>query len=416
MGAAIGDPPSMGQEVRSQYKHFVVDEYQDVNPLQQRLLDAWLGDRTDVCVVGDPNQTIYSFTGASSSYLLEFPSRFPGAQVVQLVRDYRSTNQVVALANRLLRGQSQLQAQCGDGPEPTFTEYGDEPAEAAGAVERIRALVAQGVPLSEIAILYRINAQSEVYESALADAGIAYQLRGGERFFERAEVRQGIVLLRASTRAATDDDIAAMSLPAAVTEVLRAAGLTPEPPAARGAAREKWDSLRALVGLAEEMVATQPDATMETFVEELAQRMDAQHAPVVEGVTLATLHAAKGLEWDAVFLVGLVDGTLPITHATTPEQVEEERRLLYVGMTRARRHLALSWALARAAGGRRARKPSRFLDGLRPSPVAGHSTRTPSTAKRVKAADTVPAEDAAVFEALREWRRAAAEKAGMPPY
>src|SRR3954454_3528297 len=416
MAAAIEEHPSTAQEVRTQYRHFVVDEYQDVNPLQQRLLDAWLGDRTELCVVGDPNQTIYSFTGASPSYLLDFKTRFPDAEVVQLVRDYRSTNQVVALANTLLRGQSHLQAQCGDGPEPTFTEYDDEPAEAQGAVDSVRALTAQGVPLSQIAILYRINAQSEVYEAALADAGIAYQLRGGERFFDRPEVRQGVVLLRGSTRAAADDDVAALSLPDAVTEVLRAAGLTPEPPAARGAAREKWDSLRALVGLAEEMVATQPDATMDAFVEELAQRMDAQHAPVVEGVTLATLHAAKGLEWDAVFLVGLVDGTLPITHATTPEQVAEERRLLYVGMTRARRHLALSWALARAAGGRRSRKPSRFLDGLRPSPVAGQPTRTPSSAKRVKAADAVPAEDAAVFEALRDWRRAAAEKAGMPPY
>jgi DNA helicase II / ATP-dependent DNA helicase PcrA len=133
-------------------------------------------------------------------------------------------------------------------------------------------------------------------------------------------------------------------------------------------------------------------------------------------VTLSTLHAAKGLEWDAVFLVGLVDGTLPITHATTPEQVAEERRLLYVGMTRARRHLSLSWAQARAAGGRRSRKPSRFLDGLRPAPLAGERARAASTAKRVKPADTVPPEDAELFEALRDWRRTAAEAAGMPPY
>jgi DNA helicase II / ATP-dependent DNA helicase PcrA len=413
--AAIEEHPAIAHEVRAQYRHFVVDEYQDVNPLQQRLLDAWLADRTDLCVVGDPNQTIYSFTGASPSYLLEFPSRYPDSAVVRLVRDYRSTNQVVALANRLLRGQSQLQAQCGDGPEPTFAEYDDEPAEAQGAVRQVQALADAGVPLSEIAILYRINAQSEVYEAALADAGIAYQLRGGERFFDRPEVRQGVVLLRASTRAATDD-VSEMPLPAAAAEVLRAAGLTPEPPAARGATREKWDSLRALAGLAEEMAAASPDATMEMFVEELAQRMDAQHAPVVEGVTLATLHAAKGLEWDAVFLVGLVDGTLPITHATTPEQVAEERRLLYVGMTRARRHLSLSWAQARAAGGRRSRKPSRFLDGLRPAPLAGERARAASTAKRVKPADSVRPEDAELFEALRDWRRTAAEAAGMPPY
>src|SRR3954462_14384683 len=141
MAAAIEEHPSIAQEVRAQYRHFVVDEYQDVNPLQQRLLDAWLGDRTDVCVVGDPNQTIYSFTGASSSYLLGFPARFPDAEVVRLVRDYRSTNQVVHLAITLLRGQSQLQAQGGDGPEPAFTEFDDEPAEAQGAVARIRVLI-----------------------------------------------------------------------------------------------------------------------------------------------------------------------------------------------------------------------------------------------------------------------------------
>src|SRR4051812_12535678 len=113
MAAAIEEHPSIAQEIRAQYRHFVVDEYQDVNPLQQRLLDAWLGGRPDVCVVGDPNQTIYSFTGASPSYLLDFPSRYPGATVVRLVRDYRSTNQVVGLANRLLPGESQLVAQAG---------------------------------------------------------------------------------------------------------------------------------------------------------------------------------------------------------------------------------------------------------------------------------------------------------------
>ena len=407
--AAIEEHPAIAQEVRDRYRHFVVDEYQDVNPLQQRLLEAWLGDRDDLCVVGDPNQTIYSFTGASPSYLLEFPKRFPGTTVVRLVRDYRSTNQVVAFANAVLPG-SQLRAQAGDGPEPMLTGYDDEPAEAAAVVARVKTLEAQGVSLREMAILYRVNAQSEVYEAALADAGLPYVVRGGARFFDRPEVRQAVVLLRGSARSATDE-LTGSTLPEAVAEILRAAGLTDEPPPGRGAAREKWDALRALVGLAEEVSAADSAADLEGFVAELAQRAEAQHAPVVDGVTLASLHAAKGLEWDAVFLVGLVEGTLPITHATTPEQVEEERRLLYVGVTRARRHLWVSWAAARAAGGRRSRKPSRFLDGLRP---ADRPAAKSGTAKGAKLA--VPEEDAEVFEALRAWRRDTAAAAAMPPY
>src|SRR4051794_7601134 len=405
--AAIEEHPAIASEVRDRYRFFVVDEYQDVSPLQQRLLDAWLGDRDDLCVVGDPNQTIYSFTGASPSYLLDFPKRFPGTEVVRLVRDYRSTNQVVEMANRLLP-ESNLQAQGGDGPDASFSAYDDEPAEAAAVAKRVKGLAAQGVPLSEMAVLFRVNAQSEVYESALTDAGIAYVVRGGARFFDRPEVRQAMTVLRVSGSAEADR-FRDMPLPEAVAEILVAVGLTPEPPATRGAAREKWDALQAIVGLAEE-----GGADLESFAADLAQRAEAQHAPVVEGVTLASLHAAKGLEWDAVFLVGLVDGTLPIVHAKTAEQVAEEKRLLYVGITRARRHLALSWAAARAAGGRRSRKPSPFLTALSPADL----TRKPpsATAKPPKAVESLAPGDVPVFEALRDWRRRVAEESGMPPY
>jgi DNA helicase-2/ATP-dependent DNA helicase PcrA len=407
--AAIEEHADIAREVRDRYRHFVVDEYQDVNPLQQRLLEAWLGDRDDVCVVGDPNQTIYSFTGASPSYLLDFAKRFPGTTVVRLVRDYRSTNQIVALANQLLR-DSRLRAQAGDGPDVVFAGYDDEPAEAAGVITRVKALVAQGVPLREMAVLFRVNAQSAVYEAALADAALPYVVRGGARFFDRPEVRQAMTVLRVSAQAEAES-FAGVALPAAVEKILEAVGLTAAPPSGRGAAREKWDALRAIVGLAEEVAAAGPSADLEMFVAELASRAEAQHAPVVEGVTLASLHAAKGLEWDAVFLVGLVDGTVPITHATTPAQVEEERRLLYVGITRARRHLSLTWSAARAAGGRRSRKPSRFLDGVRPPDARGAAT---SGSKREAVA--VSAEDAALFEALREWRRGVAAATAMPPY
>ncbi|MFI0736979.1 ATP-dependent DNA helicase UvrD2 [Streptomyces sp. NPDC021100] len=391
--AVLQDRQDIAETVRRQYQHFVVDEYQDVSPLQQRLLDLWLGDRDSLCVVGDASQTIYSFTGATPDHLLNFRSRHPRATVVRLVRDYRSTPQVVHLANGLLaqaRGKAaehrlELVSQRERGPEPAYAEYADEPAEAEGVARRVRDLIASGVPASEIAVLYRINAQSEVYEQALADVGVPYQLRGAERFFERPEVREAQILLRGAARAGggTDPQLAgAEDLPAQVRAVLSTRGWTTEPPAGSGAVRDRWESLAALVRLAEDFAAARPGAGLADLVTELQERTEAQHAPTVEGVTLASLHAAKGLEWDAVFLVGLTEGMMPITYAKTDEQLEEERRLLYVGVTRARRHLTLSWALSRSPGGRPSRRPSRFLNGLRPgSPAQGPAAASSPSAR-----------------------------------
>ncbi|MDI5970406.1 ATP-dependent DNA helicase UvrD2 [Streptomyces sp. SL13] len=459
----------VAEQVRSQYRHFVVDEYQDVSPLQQRLLDLWLGGRDTLCVVGDASQTIYSFTGATPDYLLDFRLRHPDATVVKLVRDYRSTPQVVHLANGLLAQAAgkaaahrlDLVSQRPAGPEPSFTEYTDEPAEAEGTARRVRALIDRGTRPSEIAVLFRINAQSELYEQALADAGVPYQLRGAERFFERAEVREAGLLLRGAARAGGgavpgQEEVA---LPAQVRAVLGTRGWTPRPPAGSGATRDRWESLAALVRLAEELAAARPAATLAELVAELDERAAAQHAPTVEGVTLASLHAAKGLEWDAVFLVGLAEGTMPITYARTPEQVEEERRLLYVGVTRARSHLTLSWALSRSPGGRGGRQPSRFLTGLRhggPAPrtagsggggiswgAADRSTgstgarteRTPprrrgpahcrvcgralSDAGEIKLmrCEDCPAQlDEGLYERLLGWRAAQAKHLGQPAY
>lgn len=372
----LQDRHDIAEQVRSQYQHFVVDEYQDVSPLQQRLLELWLGERDNLCVVGDASQTIYSFTGATPDHLLNFRTRHPQATVVKLVRDYRSSPQVVHLANGLLsqaKGRAaehrlELVSQREAGPEPVYTEYADEPAEAEGTARRIRDLIASGVPASEIAVLFRINAQSEVYEQALADAGVPYQLRGAERFFERPEVREAGVKLRGAARFGGNDALLddALDLPSEVRAVLSDMGWTSRPPAGSGAVRDRWESLAALVRLAEDFARARPAATLADLVAELDERANAQHAPTVEGVTLASLHAAKGLEWDAVFLVGLTEGMMPITYARTDEQVEEERRLLYVGVTRARLHLGLSWSLARAPGGRASRRASRFLTGLRP--------------------------------------------------
>ncbi len=367
--AALEEHPTVAQEFRDRYRCFVVDEYQDVTPLQQRVLDAWLGARDDLTVVGDANQTIYSFAGAAPRFLLQFTRQFPEALTVRLHRDYRSTPQVVSLANRVISGargrpagaRLQLEGQQPAGPEPSFTEHDDEPAEVDAVTAAIEGLLGKGTPAAEIAVLYRVNAQSEAYEQALTARGIPYQIRGGERFFQRPEVRAAVRALRA---AANRQTAGSGRLDAAVRRILAGQGLTAQPPAG-SAARTRWESLRALAELADDLAGSTPDADLGGFVAELDARADAAHPPAVQGVTLASLHSAKGLEWDAVFLVGLVEGTLPIQYAEGNQAaLEEERRLLYVGVTRARRVLGLSWALSRNAGGWRSRRRSRFLDGL----------------------------------------------------
>ncbi|OCF88443.1 ATP-dependent DNA helicase [Nocardia brasiliensis] len=446
--AALEDYPAVADEFRGRYRSFVVDEYQDVTPLQQRVLDAWLGDRDDLTVVGDANQTIYSFTGATPSYLLDFSRRFPDATVIRLERDYRSTPQVVSLANRVIgvaRGRIagtrlQLIGQRPDGPEPVFAEYDDGPAEASAVGKSIKRLIDAGTPAAEIAVLYRINAQSESYEQALTELGIPYQVRGGEGFFSRPEVRQAVSVLR---QAAARDDLPAASRSGAalvtlVRAVLAPVGLTATEPAG-AQAREKWSSLVALVRLTEELVDHDDDLDLPGLLRELAARAEARHPPTVQGVTLASLHAAKGLEWDAVFLVGLADGTMPIAHVLESDgkvadeaALEEERRLLYVGVTRAREHLQLSWALAWGEGKRRTRRRSRFLNGLVPddspasriaAPVTENAGKGVRPTCRVCAKPLIgtyatmlgrcrrcPAElDAELLVALQEWRAEKAE-------
>jgi DNA helicase-2/ATP-dependent DNA helicase PcrA len=443
--AAIENDPAVAGEFRDRYRCFVVDEYQDVTPLQQRVLDAWLGDRDDLTVVGDANQTIYSFTGASPRFLLDFSRRFPEAGVVRLERDYRSTPQVVSLANRVIaaaRGRMagsklHLIGQRPPGPEPTFREHTDEAAEAAAVARTAKKLIESGTPAAEIAVLYRINAQSEVYEEALTAAGIPFQVRGGEGFFSRQEIRQALVALQR----AADRDPQKEPLPELVRALLEPLGLTAETPAGVRA-RERWEALQALAELVDEEVAARPDLDLPALVAELRVRADSRHPPTVQGVTLASLHAAKGLEWDAVFLVGLADGTLPISHALShgpdSEAVEEERRLLYVGITRARMHLELSWALARAPGGRQSRKPSRFLTGIAPQARAApageqakqrrqrgatprcrvcNAVLTSAPAIMLRRCETCSVDiDEDLLAQLKEWRLHTARELNVPAY
>ncbi len=324
MAGLVEEHRFIADELRARYRHFVVDEFQDVNPLQHRLLMAWLGDRDSLCVVGDPEQTIYSFTGASSSYLRTFRQRHEHAEVIRLVRNYRSTPQVVALANVVIKQAktaAALQAQAADGPEPSWLIAEDEADEAQQVAGRIAELIRGGTPASEIAVLVRVNAQTEAYEAALTRAKVPYLLRGGERFFERPEVREAMVLLRGASRAA--DDGPPQELVPAVAAVLATTGWrADEPPSGTGAQRERWENVAALMRLAQEAhddagAAGAPAPTLASFTADLAERAAAQHVPTVDGVTLASLHAAKGLEWDAVFLVSLVEGVMPISYANT---------------------------------------------------------------------------------------------------
>jgi ATP-dependent DNA helicase UvrD/PcrA len=396
-------------EVASRYRYFLVDEFQDVNPLQKLLLDAWLDGRDDICVVGDPRQTIYSFTGATPGYLTGFTASYPHATMIRLVRNYRSTPQVVAVANRLsgaVPGRQQarppaqaplpgapLLAQRDPGPEPGFTGYSDDGAEAVAVARRAARLIAAGVPAREMAVLVRVNVQTERFERAFADAGVPCQVRGTERFFERAEVRQAIGMLRA---AAWPGASAWPAGPAAteVGHVLAGLGLTREPPPGRGSARERWESLAALAQLAEDFCAATPGAGLADVAAELSRRSAIEHVPALSGVTVTSLHAAKGLEWDVVFLPGLTEGNLPIVYAQSQEAIAEEQRLLYVGLTRARQRLYLSWALARTAGAQPSRAPSRFLAGLRSSRARPPRYGAPVPALRPEAPAPAGAADA----------------------
>lgn len=441
IGAALlSEDDRVAASVRSQYKWFVVDEFQDVSPIQSALLELWLGGRDEICVVGDPAQTIYSFAGARASYLTDFTKQYPGATNVELVRNYRSTPQVIAAANSLLAGSAtgsvQLRAQQPGGAAITWRESADEVAEADAVAAEILRLQATGVPLREMAVLFRINAQSETFEEALTSRKIPYVIRGAARFFERPEVRQALALLRASARAGEGPRDGLVEV---VSAVLAGMGWSTEAPAARGQARDRWESLMALVSQAEEYATVEIAPTLEGFVAELDRRANEQHAPVAEGVTLATLHTAKGLEWEAVFLAGMQEGSMPISYADTPAAVEEERRLLYVGVTRARAHLMVSWSLARNPGGQARRKPSRFLAGLRPSSVLDRpeAARATSPRKRGKAAmcklcqqplatskernrgfcTTCPIPyDEELFELLRLWRKQRADADEVPAY
>lgn len=324
--------------VQQQYRFFTVDEYQDISPLQQDLLDTWLGDRNDVCVVGDPNQTIYSFTGASSSYLENFQAKFPDAKVVNLITNYRSNPEIIRVANRVRANQylEPLEAIRPQGTTPEVVSFADKLEEANSIAKRIQSLIKSGNKASQIAVLYRINSQSEIIERALADNQVEYQVRGGQRYFNRPEILAAIRLVRAEAVSPNPKP-----LYESVTAIVRALGWQSVAPTESGSALEQWEALNHFVEIADELGQS---ATIQTFANEIEERQRSQHEPTREAVTLSTIHAAKGLEYKVVFIVGATEGYLPISFAKTELELQEEQRLFYVAVTRAKDDLYISWS------------------------------------------------------------------------
>jgi DNA helicase-2/ATP-dependent DNA helicase PcrA len=428
----IESDESIAFEVRDRYRWFSVDEYQDTNPLQAALLDAWLGGRDDLAVVGDEDQTIYTFTGATSDYLIGFGARYPRSRMVRLETNYRSTPEILGFANRVLaagrtasderdpgtapRPPKRLVASLSAGPSPEIGGFASEEAELAGMTNAIRALTAAGTAHGAIAVLVRTNAQLPAIENAMGAAGIPFHVRG-ERFFARPEVRRAIRVAEAVGRVVSDSPL--VERLAAAFE--RDLGVRRDTVPDGEAAGERHGAVMTLLELAEDLVRTDPAADVGAFLEEVARRTAIEAGGEAAGVELLTYHRAKGLEWDAVFLPALEEGTLPIRQAKQPAEVAEERRLLYVGITRARRYLWLSWATSRVGSsgreGRRSR--SRFLDGLVPSSAGRGRPLTavgPGAAPRERAPKIDPADRSPLSNALRAWRTARAKADAVAPF
>ncbi len=321
------------ERVRDQYRYFTVDEYQDVSPLQQRVLNLWLGNREEICVVGDSAQTIYSFAGASSTFLLSFTKRFPQAKVVRLSRGYRSTPEIIRAANKLLRqaqpisglnhhdqGHHELVSMNEPGEQFTLKSYSSTFDEARDVAERIDALYTSDSTL-DIAILARTNSQLDLFENELAKRGIPSQVKNSDRFFDRTDVRDAMKVIRQASVLPSDDWYRDLE------SVLTPFG--------------KADYVHAFLNLGQELTSS-GTTSLRQFLRELEDRAEQNNPPTLPGIVLATLHAAKGLEWDHVFLVGINDGTLPLSTIRGAAEVEEERRLFYVGLTRAKKQVHLS--------------------------------------------------------------------------
>ena len=343
------------ERVRDQYRFFTVDEYQDVSPLQQRLLNIWLGNREEICVVGDAAQTIYSFAGATSNFLLTFKNRFPNAQTYRLSRGYRSTPEIINTANQILRSANlisdhgnELSSANSHGDKPLINGFDTSAEEIAFVVNSVVGNIKAGADSSDIAILARTNAQLDQIKSALNNAKVASQIRSGERFFDRVDVRDAMRVIRSASVLPPEggdwyEDLVSVLRPFGdadyVSGFLRLAREMQE-----GSIEVDSADLSSSSNL-------RVKSSMRTFLRELEDRAEQNNPPTLPGVTLSTLHSAKGLEWNHLYLIGLSDGLLPMSNNI---DLNEERRLFYVGVTRAKQSIQITYA----------GKPSEFLSQL----------------------------------------------------
>jgi len=334
--AMLEEEREVRERVQDQYRYLTVDEYQDISPLQQRLINAWLGNRQEICVVGDPAQTIYSFAGATSSFLTTFTSRFPDAEVIRLTSGYRSTPEITFAANSLLRSATmgqELNAQNDHGDKPEVLAYNDESSEIAGIVSDMTTLLKAGTPPQEIAVLARTNAQLNSLERAMNSAKLPYQVRSTERFFDRPDVKEFLKGVRTASVIPTEginwlDELRTLAQPFLTGQSI--------------------DGIAGLLHLARELDEDTnfTPKTLRSYLREVEDRVQQNNPPTMPVITLATLHAAKGLEWERVFLMGANVGLLPLESngfTLDARMIEEERRLFYVGMTRAKRELRISY-------------------------------------------------------------------------
>ena len=331
--AMLEEEREVRERVQDQYRYFTIDEYQDISPIQQRLINAWLGTRQDICVVGDPAQTIYSFAGATPVFLNSFTQRFPEAGVIRLTTGYRSTPEITFAANSLLRAGTmgqELVAFNSHGSKPMVTGYSDEAAEIKGVMGEITQLMSTGTAPQEIAILARTNAQLKGAEKAMLAASIPYQVRNTERFFERREIRDFLKQVRQASVIPAEgsgwiDELRSLAQPYLTGEAI--------------------DGIAALLHLARELESDEnfSPKTLRGYLREVEDRVQQNNPPTMPVVTLATLHAAKGLEWERVFLIGASDGQLPLANSAGDVALDEERRLFYVGITRAKADLHISY-------------------------------------------------------------------------
>jgi DNA helicase-2/ATP-dependent DNA helicase PcrA len=350
--------PGVLAQVRERYRHFLVDEYQDVSPIQQRLLDLWLGPAKDVCVVGDASQTIYTFAGATSDYLLGFVDAVPDAHLIRLDTNYRSTTTIVEMANRVIAqqpGALTLVAHTGPGPDTELIDRDTDDQEAEAIAQRLLVLNKAGTPLGDVAILHRYSAQMLAIEGALRNHGMAVYVQGGTRFFDQPHIKRAVMEIRGAAVAGVQGSIADV-----VTDILYGIGYQAKEPDHRGAERSTWEDLRALIDLAE---GCEPSMTVVEFSDELAKRATAHDEPERNAITLTTVHAAKGREWPVVVVMGLTEGHFPISYARTEAEIAEEQRLFYVAVTRAKQRLIVSLGRSQRQGGS-SRTPSRFLRAL----------------------------------------------------